>query len=209
MNGQDSLKDLERRAYRSTFQDGLWDLFIGLILTGAAIIPVLSQLGIQRPLNIVLSILPGALLFLIGKRKITIPRMGVVRFAQKRQEKRKRMRLISLAFVLVFITIITSIKMGVFVNIKLPSTIWIGIGFIVLPLWFVANLLDFYRLSLYGVVFVLCWALADILNERLASPLDGLLTFGVAGSLIVLYGTTLLVQFMITLPKPESEVHDG
>ena len=32
MSEKIDLKELERRAFRSTFQDGLWDIFLGLLL---------------------------------------------------------------------------------------------------------------------------------------------------------------------------------
>ena len=37
MSTQLNLKEIERKAFRSTYQDGLWDLFFGLVVVGMAL----------------------------------------------------------------------------------------------------------------------------------------------------------------------------
>ncbi|MFH1941178.1 MAG: hypothetical protein ABIL68_03660, partial [bacterium] len=40
------LKALEKKTFRSTFEDGLWDIFIGLIFLQFAVAPLLNDLGL-------------------------------------------------------------------------------------------------------------------------------------------------------------------
>ena len=71
-----NLKEIQRRVYMTFFQDGLWDIFLGLfilgwglsILTEAAYLPGISFLGIY---------------FVIWgiKKWLTYPRIGYVRFS--------------------------------------------------------------------------------------------------------------------------------
>ena len=41
MQPEINLKELERRAWRSVFQDGLWDIYLGLLLMAMAILTLL------------------------------------------------------------------------------------------------------------------------------------------------------------------------
>jgi len=43
-----NLKELERKAWRSVFQDGLWDIFLGLLLLAMAIGALLSDIGVPE-----------------------------------------------------------------------------------------------------------------------------------------------------------------
>ena len=37
VSAQINLKEIERKAFRSTYQDGLWDIYFGLIVVGMSI----------------------------------------------------------------------------------------------------------------------------------------------------------------------------
>ena len=70
MSGQPNLKQLERRAWRSTFEDGLWELYFGATLLWIAA----SRLITIEVINVVLAL--GLLAaFIAAKRVITVPRM--------------------------------------------------------------------------------------------------------------------------------------
>ena len=45
MNTQLSLKEVERKAFRATYQDGLWDLYFGLIVICMSIFVYRRQAG--------------------------------------------------------------------------------------------------------------------------------------------------------------------
>ena len=42
-----NMKQIERRAYTSCFEDGLWDIAIGLFAAAWAVAPLLSDLGLS------------------------------------------------------------------------------------------------------------------------------------------------------------------
>ncbi|MCJ7813777.1 hypothetical protein MUP95_10735 [bacterium] len=47
MNALLNLKELEKKAFRSYFEDGLWDIFVGIILLQFFVIPLyISDLGL-------------------------------------------------------------------------------------------------------------------------------------------------------------------
>jgi hypothetical protein len=80
MSTQLDLKELERKAFRSTYQDGLWDLYFGLIVVCMSIFVYRPAAG-YSPVNIVLAMSAMAVayaLFWAGKKFITLPRMGQV-----------------------------------------------------------------------------------------------------------------------------------
>ena len=58
MNTTESLKKLERRAYRSTFEDGVYDIQFGLLFLVFAWIAVLEALGVSRFIGYSLFIIP-------------------------------------------------------------------------------------------------------------------------------------------------------
>ena len=43
MTAEISLKEAERKVFKATFQDGMWDIFIGCIVLQFAIAPLLSS----------------------------------------------------------------------------------------------------------------------------------------------------------------------
>ncbi|UCH42814.1 MAG: hypothetical protein JSW16_08420 [Dehalococcoidales bacterium] len=93
---QINLKELERKAFLSTYQDGLWDMCIGLIVICMSFFLYRPATG-YSPLNIVLVLACMALacaLFLAGKKFITLPRMGQVKFGEKRTRRRKTMAIV-------------------------------------------------------------------------------------------------------------------
>ena len=49
-----NLKEIERKAYRSTFDDGLYDIGWGLLLLGFGMSSLLKDLGFPKPLDLLL-----------------------------------------------------------------------------------------------------------------------------------------------------------
>ena len=96
MTTQLDLKELERKAFRSTYQDGLWDLLFGLIVICMSFFVYRPATG-HSPLNIFLmlaAMVVANTLFWAGKRFITLPRMGQDQFGEKRARQKKAMILV-------------------------------------------------------------------------------------------------------------------
>jgi hypothetical protein len=103
------LQELERKAFRSTYQDGLWDLYFGLIVICMALFIYRPAAG-YSPMNIVLALSSmGAAyaLFWAAKKFITLPRMGQVRFGAQREKRKRTLVLVMSAVVLIQVSLIS------------------------------------------------------------------------------------------------------
>ena len=99
-----NLTDIEKKAYRSTFQDGIWDIFLGLVLLILAVGALLSNRGMPegRQMTVLIVLQAAAVAFFIaGKKCITVPRMGLVKFGPQRKGKIRRSHLVLLGPVVV------------------------------------------------------------------------------------------------------------
>jgi len=98
------LKALERKAFRSVHQDGLWDIYIGGLLLVLSLMFTIPDSGEGELRTLGLAMLGVAIMFAIfqlGKKYITTPRMGQVRFGAERQKRKITLGWIMGAFVLV------------------------------------------------------------------------------------------------------------
>jgi hypothetical protein len=210
-----SLKEIERKAYRSTFQDGLWDIYLGLLLLGFAFASPIESIGLTRPLNILPVVIIPILFLRYGKKLITIPRMGMVRFGPKRKADKKRLRIVSI--ILFFVTLIQVILT---ITRVFPPRWMVELGtysvpiiialFAVLVFSVFAYFRDFPRLFGIGVLFAAGILFSEYLHYRIGSPYDGMIGFGVPAVIILAVGFVLLLQFLKKYPRPViSEVPDG
>ena len=191
-----NLKEIQRKVYMSFFQDGLWDIFLGLfilgwglaILTEAAYLPAISFTGLY---------------FVIWgiKKWVTYPRIGYVRFSAT-SRRRITARFVILGTVVLLLGVMAAV-------------LW-GIG--TRPQW----LADYFPLIFNGmlaavVCFVAYWArvtrfylhaalifLGAVLHLWLGTRWD----FGFIGSgvIIVLIGLGILISFLRKYPKMIEEV---
>jgi hypothetical protein len=206
-----NLKELERKAWRSVFQDGLWDIYLGLLLLAMAIGALLSDAGIpetwQYAIYIGLMVL-GMVILWAGKKFITVPRMGRVKFGPKRKAKLNVVRLLLAISVLVGVSVYL-----IALTIKGSPSGWLNIKFMFPAIWIVnvlvlfslgAYFLDFKRLYLIGVMYALPVPVDMVLKEfahlRLA-----FITFGVPAAIILSIGLVLFVHFVRDYPLAADE----
>ncbi len=207
-----SLKELERKAFRSTFQDGLWDIFLGLLLVNMGGGMLLGASGMS-PLwaMVVLTGFAGVVLlgFWVGKKFITTPRIGLVKFGSQRKSKLRRVRVVLflsvLLGVLMFIWGVGSRYGGaprLIASLPLPAYIWAAQCLVVFGL--AAYFLDVTRFYLYAVLYALPFPLGILLaqNTDLSGSVSMAITFGVAGGVMVLWGAVLFVRFIRRYPVP-------
>jgi hypothetical protein len=114
MNNQLNLKELERKAFRSTYQDGLWDVQLGLIVIcmGFFIFRPDDGYGPRNIFMMLLAFLLANLIFWAGKKFVTVPRMGQVSFGPLRKKKIKTLAIILCAVVLVQVGFVLLTAMG-------------------------------------------------------------------------------------------------
>ena len=189
------LKEIQRKVYMSFFQDGLWDVFLGLFILGWGL-AILTELAY----------LVGAFFISIYftvwgvKKWLTYPRIGYARFSET-----SRRRITTRFLILGVVVLLAGVMAGV---------VW-GIG--ARPQW----LADYFPLIFNGmlaaiVCFVAYWArvnrfylyavlifLGAVFHMWLAIPWE----FGFigAGGIIVLIGVGMLIMFIRKYPKKVEE----
>lgn len=206
MKTPDSLKEIERRAYRSTFDDGIYDIFLGAVLLILAAIPVLEFFGISRFYGYPLLFIP-ALASWLAKRYITIPRLGSVEFGEKRKSKRRYTILIAIAALVLLLPAGIMTFTGGFPG----GLTWMAAGLVAAPAVLVGVVfLDYPRMYLYGAVLVFCIFVAEFLQRSIKGPFSSLIAFGAAGAAVLVYGLTLFSSFLKRYPKQAPEAsHDN
>ena len=205
---QINLKELERKAFLSTYQDGLSDMYLGLFVICMSFFLYRPATG-YSPLNIVLMLACMAVacaLFLAGKKFITLPRMGQVKFGEKRARRKKTMALVLGVVVLIQVAFlgIQSIgwrnpEFGATLNAFLQeknamdlAVATLGSLFVGPSMILVAYFMDFTR----GYFTVVMIALAVFLMIYLNQPIYAI----IIGILIAVPGVVLFLCFLHKYP---------
>lgn len=213
MSNQINLKEIERKAFRSTFQDGLRDMHYGLIVICMSVF-IYRPSGGYNIWNILLSLfatLLASYLFRAGKKYITLPRIGQVRFGEIRKRKKKTMA-ITLAVVIIFqvgllgLTVLGWVNpiVGEMVSNYLNASnimdllvAAIGSFIVGLSMMLIAYFSDFPR----GYYIALLMSLAVFLMIYLNKPVYPI----IIGGLIFLPGLVLFINFLKKYPFPHGE----
>jgi hypothetical protein len=211
------LKQIERKAFRSTYQDGLWDMYLGSVVVLMAIFMYRPESGYSA-INIVMVVLMLTIaysLFWAGKKYITVPRMGQVRFGPARQQKKKTLAIILGIFVLIQACIVglTTIGLrnlefgaelsGTFGSYSLEhiavaslSSLFVGI-----PMLVIAFMNDFPR----GYYIAIMMAIAVFMMILTNQPIYPI----VIGVIIIVPGLVIFIRFLRKYPLPEGEKGNG
>ena len=192
-----NLKELEKKAWTSTFQDGIIDIGIGLILVVTTICQTFDDARFYLyPLFIV-----PVLFITAAKKYITTPRMGLVKFSRARNRKRYMLYLIMTASI-VFLLILT-VK-GLFQQLPMTPVIVGAIVFFIPCL--IAYFLNFDRMYIYAVLFTLSFALNEITIANTGVIASGAYAWLISGIIMIAIGVVYLVRFLRKYPLPEKEV---
>ena len=211
------LKALERKAFSSTYQDGLWDITLGLIVIGMAIFVYRPEQG-YGALNIIwmmVTCLVANLILWVGKRFITVPRIGQVRFGEIRRKKALTLAIILAVFVLVQggVVLLTALgwrnpELGAKIssilnagNMERLAVATVGSLFVGPPFILIAYFSDFLRRYYIAILMALAVFLMILFNQPIY-PL-------ILGGLILVPGLVLFVQFLHQHPLPSQEARHG
>ncbi len=198
----DSLEELERRAYRSTFSDGIYDIQFALFFIVFAWFAVIDALGISRFVGYALLVVP-VLLPWLGKRYITIPRMGAVEFRQKRKSRNRITLVVAAgAAVLLAPVVIMTADSGA------AELGWRLVAMAVAPIAAIAiYALDFPRLFLYLAFLMAAVLESEFLVRFVGTPANAVISFGIPGLIILCAGLYQLFRFIQRYPKAKAEAH--
>jgi hypothetical protein len=206
---------LEKKAWKTYFEDGLFDIYFGILIVSFG--PSITFYEILPiPLNILLGPIMigfGLAFFILSKRYIITPRIGLVKYGHKRKvRKLKTTIIISVNIVLLLILLLFNISISGG-NINLPYNIVVlleGLLFLTVPLCIVAYFLQFTRLYFYAFVLGCGFFLADISSLVISIPFNFLFIYLIFGAIIITVGIIYLIRFIrkYQLPKDELKVDD-
>jgi hypothetical protein len=202
------LKSLEKKAYRSVFNDGLWDLFIGMLILNLGLAPLFGLIfNLPEFLSIIIPSLIWTIIalviFILGKKYITTPRVGYVKFGSKRKSKQLKLKIflmiVFIVNVILFILPLTGVInysqiQPLFINLLL------GFGVFTVPFCVIAYFLDYTRLYFYAFSVGIGFFLTDLLVPITGPPLDTIIVFSIIGITITLIGLIYFIQFLKKYP---------
>ena len=187
-----NLQDVERRAWTLYFQDGLWDIFFGLLFLGGGLRALTGNLWYY------LLVAAGVLVLILGKRWITLPRLGQINYSQKRKARTNVVRIVALAAM-----IFTAVVFVIGVNSAETSDFPVGWVFVFMVpgvLILMAYMMDFKRLYGYAVLVAGFMVITELYGDPMAAWAQIF-----AGLVPLTVGIILLVRFLREFPVVDEE----
>ena len=217
MKQQIDLKQIERKVWTSFYEDGIWDIYLGILLMAMAVGSLLLDIGIFSEMTVLLvyiCLVGMASAFLwLGKRFITFPRIGRVSFGPKGKVRKKKAAVVFTMSVIVglviFLLILLSVKNSWFSGLSMDfifPAIWVGHMILVFSL--AAYFLRFNRLYVIGAMYAIAIPFDIILKELLHRDLT-FVAIGIPSMVILIMGGIVLTRFLSKYQKPVEVVSDG
>jgi hypothetical protein len=205
------LKDLEKKMFRSMSEDGLIEMLVGMLLLTTAMSNCMREVGYSA-MTVRLVAYPlmflGVILVFIGKRYVTIPRLGMVRFSPGRQKKRMKV-VLALTASIVFMNIMTVVVIsqgggggvsGELLSAMLASALVATVIMIIFGL--IAHVYEYPRLVVVGVLFGSAELTYTYVSHTTDIGYAGLAIFGIAGGAVLAMGAAALDRFVKRYPLP-------
>lgn len=184
-----NMKEIERKVLTSYFDDGIWDIMIGLLFFAFGLTLHLDFAALIGVFAAILVLLP-----IQGKKAITLPRYGLIK---PLESQKKRYSMLAIASVVVGLLILMVIAIGnstsIAILLRTNSLLIMGITMGIL-LSIVAYVLNYDRLYLFAGLFAFSFGSGEWL---ISLPIKMM----IAGSLIFLIGLWVLFRFLQRYPK--------
>ncbi len=197
-----NLKEIERKAWISVFSDGLYDLWLGWLLLQMGGVYMLSKLNTSDLMLTLINLGTYGLslvLLRLGKRYITLPRMGRVKFSPRRRSRVKLVTVIT--FVIVGVTFgLTLLSIGRQKSLlgeqvsPLAGPFLISLFFLVF-FWTAAYFLEYRHLFLIGLMFALPEPVLAVLAGYLSIPF-ALMVWLIPVTIVISMGLVTLRRFL-------------
>lgn len=207
MMEESDLKTLEREAFRKSFEDGLFDVFLGLVLALLAVSGAIDLLDLSDGVSLVVTIalygsVTGGMIWV--RHRVVRPRLGTFRPGPTRMRRIQATRLVLAASVALGLCVAALPALG-----PPPAGISRWLPFILLAnsvivFGLMAYFLDVPRFLLYGFLFP-----APLIAIFWWGPLtlaETLLAFGVPIAIIVGTGLHKLARFLRDYPVRDTGV---
>jgi hypothetical protein len=204
MTGIISTKELERKAFRSTFQDGLWDIYLGVLLFlvggGAGLARVFHFDIITINLILVLVAVAAIVGFFMGKKFITVPRLGQVKFGPERRAKIKKVTMVLSLSALVGLWALVAYRftssIGTLPSWVVPFGLFAVMSVSVFSL--AAYHLDYRRAYFYGWCYALAFPVSILLEQF--TQYGFLISYLFFSGTMIVPGVILLRRFVRDYP---------
>ena len=187
------LRRIRRKIYMSYFQDGLWDILLGLFLVSWGVVMHADLTWLIGALFVALYSMTWSL-----KRWLTYPRMGYVKVAEARRQK---------AIMVIAGTVLFLLGMAVFLLVfsgNRPD--WLSDYFIFLfgcMIAIVVSLLAYWWSVHHWYGYAILIVMGVAFHQWLNAPLA--LSFIAPGAIVTLSGLILSIRFLRKYPKPIEE----
>jgi hypothetical protein len=207
MSQKISLKEAERKAFRLTSQDGLWDIFISCLPLQFAIGPLLSPImGDFWSSVIFLPVWGLAYLAIWLVRKYVVkPRIGMVKYGPVR-----RLRLMRFTSIML-VGNLAILALGIVVYVNFATLSGVLIAVILGLFWLIgfsmaAYFLDYPRLYFYGLLLAVSPLIGEWLYSTYGVAHHGFpVTFGFSAGVMIVSGIATFIHFLHDNPLPTME----
>jgi len=203
MEGDRELRELEQKVFRSYFKDGLWDIYGALILLGFGLTIFTGSIYLMLAFTTV------AVILLLFRRRILMPRLGQVNFSPGRQAKTKRSRIIATATLtvtmllgVVFFILYSANNMPRWLDIWMADYFVAAFGGVLaLVVAVAAYVVGVWRYYVYAAVVFIAYFVANMLrpNDMESIPVI------VAGGIVFISGLIILIRFLRKYPLSPQE----
>jgi hypothetical protein len=212
------LRAVEKKAFKATFEDGVWDLYLGVMLLPLLIFPFVHYVLKADP---VWALLAMMLIYALGfagfrwlKKHVTQPRLGMIQPGPSRRKKLHTLRMLGAVAVLAVIALVlltvlanplTQITVfGISLEtaiLGIPLLFWKFTFLAIIGAGLAAWLLDFSRLLLYGVLLGIAIPVDTVYFSQ-----SGWMPFTTLTALLAIgIGLVYLVRFLRRYPLPQVE----
>ncbi len=192
MNQNIDLNEIERKAWTSYFEDGLWDIFWGLMMLTMGIRELTDNIWFT------IGFIPAVLITVIGKKFITVPRIGRVKFGPTRRAKRVKLFAVIIFSVAATLALMLLSTSGLTLP-QIPISPIMAI-FLAVIVGLIAYYMDFVRLYAYGIML----AISEVLWGLFGKPI-GPTAQVVSGIVALLVGLVVLIRFLHKYHIPKGD----
>ncbi len=190
------LEQIQRKVYLSYFEDGLWDMLLGIFLVGWGLMVTFDFVAVMGGIWMAFYFMVLGL-----KRWLTYPRTGYIKIVEARRQQKKMVILGVVTFLLglaVFFIFAADSRPAWFSEyFMFMFGVVMAVVIVMLGYWWKVA-----RWHVYAIMIFIAFAV----HQWLDTPLN--LAFIVPGSIIVLLGLSLLVRFLRRNPRQSEESID-
>jgi hypothetical protein len=193
---QSELQETERKTYLAYFNDGISDLFAGLVVLSFGLGMLFGEATL-----FIFAWMPFILIWPF-KRAVTYPRMGYVKFTPQRRRKLKR------NWILLFVAGVFTLLLGVVSTLAFEGVVFnlrefmlqygdLIVGVVMaIPFFLIGVLFEVGRFFGYSLLIIGGWALPYLVEVQSGLPV------ALSGGAIAFIGVGLLISFLSRYPLP-------